>query len=404
MPKYRVQLPSGETYEVDLPDTPVRSQETPQSDGLQTVVNPKTGTAYRSTAPDPFRAAVENAPALGAVLATAGTSGGAWPLIAAAGLGGAGGSFSRDLIHAATGEDAPSTAGGVMQNAAVEGGTQAAIEGGGQVLFRGVPAVLKAAGRKLYQGALKPTTKVAGTEAERQALIATGLREQIPVSERGYRMTNARIANLSADVQQLVDEAAKQGVTIDPTMVADRLTAVRSKFGAQVNPEADLQALDAVREEFLRHPSVKGRVAMPVDEAQTMKQGTYKALGNKSYGELKGAQIEGQKTLARGLKEEVESQVPAVGPLNARSGELQQLRDALEGAMRRTGNTDAIGLTDVIAATQNPSLLPVSMFRKAQSQVAIPMNRTGQAMGQIDPTAFANLVRMATLQQMGDAR
>ena len=40
-------------------------------------------------------------------------------------------------------------------------------------------------------------------------------------------------------------------------------------------------------------------------DAQAMKQGTYRALGDKAYGELKGASIEAQKAQARGLKEEL---------------------------------------------------------------------------------------------------
>ena len=83
---------------------------------------------------------------------------------------------------------------------------------------------------------------------------------------------------------------------------------------------------------------------MPVQLAQSMKQGTYTSLGNKSYGELGGADIEAQKALARGLKEEISSAVGSVAGLNRRQSELM---NAVEIAERRAlieGNKNPAGL------------------------------------------------------------
>src|SRR6185369_7841136 len=69
---------------------------------------------------------------------------------------------------------------------------------------------------------------------------------------------------------------------------------------------------------------------IPIQLAQEMKQGTYRALGKKSYGEQKGAETEAQKTLARALKEDIATAEPKVGPLNEQESALLNVIDSLE--------------------------------------------------------------------------
>jgi hypothetical protein len=67
-------------------------------------------------------------------------------------------------------------------------------------------------------------------------------------------------------------------------------------------------------------------VPIPLAEAQGEKAGTYQVLSGK-YGELGVADTEGQKALARAMKDAIAKWVPAVAPLNAREGALLELRD-----------------------------------------------------------------------------
>jgi hypothetical protein len=85
-----------------------------------------------------------------------------------------------------------------------------------------------------------------------------------------------------------------------------------------------------------------------------MKQGTYQALGSKAYGEVKGASIEAQKALARGLKEEIANQFPEIGNLNADESRLLDLQPVLEKAVNRISNHQLIGIGTPVAgaATQ----------------------------------------------------
>ncbi len=429
MPKYRVTLPTGETYDIELPDEPAASHDQPKADepGLLSKIGSAAWEGMKSSPPVVFSKAIleggydlarhpiKNAPAIGAMGATLGTGGGALPLIAAAGLGGAGGSFVRDIVNAQTDEPVPSTPGGVLRGAAIEGGKQAALQAGGEAVFRGIPGVLKAKATSLYQGALKPTKAVAPTVAARDAILQTGLEEGIPVAPKGFERVKGKIEDLNDQIDAIVAEGAKQGKTIDPLAVARRVNDLRGKFANQVNPEADMAALERAREEFLRHPSIQaGPIpshpsatppVIPIDEAQALKRGTYRALGNKAYGELKGSEIEAQKGLARGLKEEIAGQLPdELGAINQHEGRLLDLKRAMEDAMRRTGNRDAVGLKDALAVVHNPKTLPMMLFDRPgiSSRAAIGMNRTGKALGTIDPEMMTQLLRLALMKQLGE--
>lgn len=85
-------------------------------------------------------------------------------------------------------------------------------------------------------------------------------------------------------------------------------------------------------------------------EAQEMKKTLY-ALNRKHYGELKTAQTEGYKAMARGLKEELVKQNPELANLNKNSAELINLETLLEKSLNRVRNYDVIQLGDTIMAT-----------------------------------------------------
>lgn len=82
-------------------------------------------------------------------------------------------------------------------------------------------------------------------------------------------------------------------------------------------------------------------------QAQKMKQTLY-ALNRKHYGELSGTVVEGNKAVARGLKEEIAAQEPNISELNKRDSELINLSEVLDRAVNRTRNYDIIRLGDTI--------------------------------------------------------
>ena len=198
---------------------------------------------------------------------------------------------------------------------------------GSEGLARSVPALARPISNRMYQSALKPPPSLGAAGA--RPLVETGLQEGVPVSEGGL----AKLGNLrEATDQAIADTIAKAPTkTINKYAVAKRLGGTEKTFSNQVNPTSDLEAIRQSKGEFLR--SQPGEI--PSSEAQALKQGTYRSLGKK-YGELKGASIESQKALARGLKEELANQYPELKALNTKDSRLIQLDNALERAVARS--------------------------------------------------------------------
>lgn len=82
---------------------------------------------------------------------------------------------------------------------------------------------------------------------------------------------------------------------------------------------------------------------IPVKMAQELKKGTYKTL-SKSYGEMKGAEIEAQKALARGLKEEIAQAVTGIDKMNKRESDLLNALKVTERRTMMDANKNPVGL------------------------------------------------------------
>lgn len=214
-----------------------------------------------------------------------------------------------------------------------------------------------------YESAMKPSTTIPA--ATRGRLAQTGLSEGIPVSQAGVEKLSGLIDNVNQKIADTVAADPNRPVSTAPAV--QNLQGVRQRFATQVNPRSDLQAIQEAGDEFQQTYGQQ----MPAEQAQAVKQGTYRALGDKAYGELKGASIESQKALARGLKDELATQFPELNDLNARDSRLLDLQDSLERAVNRIGNHQAVGIGTPIAAagvravTNSNKLAAVAGFMKA---------------------------------------
>lgn len=200
--------------------------------------------------------------------------------------------------------------------------------------------LMETGAQSLMNSALKPTFE-AHKSGEAARAVNTMLKEGYNATNGGLSAIRNRIDEIGSRISDLI---AKSPATIDKGAVAARLQDDMTKAMNSVNPMADLKAIESAWTEFLSHPQLAGRSSMTVQEAQKLKQGTYQALGGKAYGELGTASTEAQKTLARGLKEEISKAVPEVAGLNARQGELLAARDVLARRMLMQGNNNPLGL------------------------------------------------------------
>jgi hypothetical protein len=210
---------------------------------------------------------------------------------------------------------------------------------------------------RLYQSALKPSPALATSKV--QGMIKSGLDNQIPVSAAGIDKLQGLISDLGDKVSSSIQAGSDAGATIDPQAVAQRADQIKGRFAAQVNPNADLAAIEAAKQEFLNNNSTPAASGIgpaqlnpiPVSDAQAIKQGTYQQLKDRAYGAQGTAVIEAQKALARGIKEELETQFPEIQGLNAQQGQAASLNKALTRAVQRIDNHQLIGLGTPLAAT-----------------------------------------------------
>jgi hypothetical protein len=274
--------------------------------------------------------------------------------------------------QAASGDVGGALTRGITQYAAPKA-IAPAIAATGRVAGRA--ALLGKTPEAAYESALKPSTTLG--EAERAAIVKTGLENEIPVSKTGLEKIGAAIDELN---NQITDEI-KPGVKINPNRAALTADQAKAKFANQVNANGDLAAIEASKQQFLREQGAKpgspsvppqptgvldaqgnpvmsaGTPAKPATpappmeaaKAQAMKVGTYRVLKGK-YGEQGSASVEAQKALARGLKDEIANAFPEISKLNAAESKLLDLQPVLERAVNRNANHQLVGIGTPVAA------------------------------------------------------
>ncbi len=246
------------------------------------------------------------------------------------------------------------------------------------------------------QSALKPPAK-ATLSGDTAKAIQTMFDEGINVTKGGVEKLKALRDDLNDRISNAIEAST---ATIDKSAVAERLRPAFDKFALQVNEASDLASIQKAWDGFMSHSLLEGnkvpkrvdqerpaieqtiretaanqpgpaianvleQVAgetpgrfsdlrqiqvpppeprIPIQLAQKIKQGTYKSVGDKAYGELKSSDIEAQKALARGLKEEIAGAAPEIGPLNAQEGAILNALKLVERRVALAGNKELMGL------------------------------------------------------------
>lgn len=275
---------------------------------------------------------------------SAGLSGGTNALLRATG-GAITGGVSAGLLN-------PENAGaGALVGGALPGVTKIGGAIGGAIADG-----VSAGANRLMQSAIKPTiaqlrTGQAGTAV--QAMLDYGINP----TKGGVNKLRELIGGMN---DEIAEKISSSGATVSKQKVLNALADVRTKFGAQVSPTADLRAIQGTADDFLNHPNLIGD-AIPVQAAQKLKQGTYQILAKK-YGQVGSAETEAQKGLARGLKDEIAEAVPGVGALNAEESRLLTTLGVAERRALMEMNKNPMGLA---ALAHNPASLAMFMADKS---------------------------------------
>jgi hypothetical protein len=231
----------------------------------------------------------------------------------------------------------------------------------------GVATARNAVASRVMQSALKPSVEASmdTTAAGVPKVVDTMLKEGITVSPEGVKKLYTFLGNTAKSIETKTANAPGR---VFPDQVVQHALDLTKGFADQVNSAQDLKAVADAANQFLDEQTAKHGVAfglvnpMTVADAQALKTGTYKALGSKSYGELKGASIEGQKGLASGLKDQIEQLVPDIKDTNARYGALS---DALEATARRVGVSGNRDLGGIFWIAHNPEAFLAATFDRS---------------------------------------
>ena len=327
-----------------------------------------------------------------------------------------------------TGAQAATTAGGriadlAMRGAggAVTGGASSALidpssAGTGALVGAALPGVVRASGaagskirelaesgaESLMQSAIKPTIKqLANGEA------ATAVRTLLDYGISPTRAGVSKIRDLVDGLNtQIADKIANSTATIPKSNVLRRLSDVESTFGNQVSPTADLASIQRVADDFAAHPLYPG-ADIPVQAAQTLKQGTYKTL-SKKYGQMGGAETEAQKGLARGLKEEIANAVPEVAGLNAEEAKLITTLKVSERRALMEMNKNPMGLAALAGDPKSWAMFMADRSSAFKALAARMVDSSAKVASKAAPAleaAMANpLLRNATTTSVASSR
>lgn len=237
--------------------------------------------------------------------------------------------------------------------------------------FRGPSTLANTTGfasRSLMRSALKPSTKevISGDAAK---AVQTLLDEGINVTPGGAAKLDTKLGSLNDQIAEAILNS--QG-RVNKNAVAGRLQDTVNRAERQVNPASDVAAVEKAWNEFSDHPLIPG-ADMPIQLAQEMKQGTYRALKNK-YGEIGSADTEAQKALARGLKEEIATVEPSVAPLNAQESGLLNAKDMLDRRVAVAGNKNPLGLGPLGKSVEAVAAMLLDRSEWAKSMAARGLN------------------------------
>lgn len=328
-------------------DTPAVSHEPsrpPEARPIATGGGRGTGLDVRKS--DAF--ARDNAPAIGATLATVATGGSALPMLAAAAAGGAAGSALR-------GDDAGSIA--------YEGGKQALFQGGGM----GAAKLLQGIAKIPYRAAIP---KQFLDKFSKSDLASKGLNDRVVLgTSRGAQRASAESARAGGAIADAVD-------SVTPMSASDVQAAFRPKY----NKALTGGKIDSANE-------INAHVKKSMDEI-----GSGPFTGKQQLARKEFLEQEGKSAMTA-----ANSNLSAVNPQLAnieRRAIVANLRRAPQMERALNESQAAIGIDRAAQATQNSSManrlgggwLNVAKSPMVLSGSGIALNETGRAVGRVaDP-------------------
>jgi hypothetical protein len=260
-----------------------------------------------------------------------------------------------------------------------------------------VPAISENSARSLMQSAMKPSIRsLQNGDASRA--ITTALDDGINVTQGGADKLQRGISDQNRLVEKLIGESK---ATVDPSLAVDAMRGTYRRFSNQATPQGDLKALDTVLKEFQSNPALQGPSTIPVQLAQELKRGTQRAVSDR-YGEESTAAVEGQKAIARGLRQEISNAVPEVAPANAREASLINAHELIQRRAHIQGNRNPLGLTTL---AHSPVATAIGLADRSELVKSLLARALHSGPGAVNITPQARKAAVISLQnEMADSQ
>lgn len=286
---------------------------------------------------------------------------------AAAAIGGAAGQATKEGIqYASKDPNAPQSFGQAAGDVAKEGLAQGAMEVGGRAVAWPIEKIASKflSPTALYGRELKASTALDPKVADRQ--IATGLREEIPISQEGYAQLGDRVDDISSQMESMVKNSPQAQIAlVNPEDIANRIDSLTSNspWSKQALNADDIATLKSAKQQYLqKHGAVfdqSGNMISPPNlmtptETLEEKEATYQVNRQKYQAAQRGgatvgaAQDAGEKALARGGKEELIALYPELEALGQRDGSLIDLENSMRQFIGRERNRTSSGLKNAV--------------------------------------------------------
>lgn len=270
-------------------------------------------------------------------------------------------------------------AGGLGQGAGLIGSILAPEIAGKAV--KGTGRAMSGGAERIIESNLKPSPALRARNPNVE-FGRTILDEKFSPGAKGELQALKRTKDLSGQVSALNAADAAQGNRYSLKPLEDNLLELRKKYLKNPQGAADVAAVDSALDELRNHPlysketivspaqpgitpaqaaagqsyfgptaAVTARELVPQNASvlDTMKKAIYEE-NPKAYGERKGAAVQSEKAVGRGLKGIMDANVDGVKELNARQSSIIPVRKALAKMGEREANKYPLGLMDIAAA------------------------------------------------------
>lgn len=288
-----------------------------------------------------------------------------------------------------------------------------------QGIAKGVSSIpgIQGAAEKMYSSATKMTGSLSGNPlkvaADRTRNVRTALREKIIPNDAGVGKIQRLVGELNGQIDDIISAADQAGTRIKAADVLAELQNARAAADVVGDP-GSIKAVAKIDQTIKRfEQSLKGAETMTVRQAQEAKKAIGARLNwNAKAGSTTFEAQAADQAIRQATRKAIEQVDPRIAALNAREGDLLNLRDPLAKAANRIAGRDQLGLGVTVpagagaviggpAGTVLGTAIGLVQDPRIQSRIALQLQRLIDA--GMRPEMAARLVPVLAAQGANEA-